>query len=161
MLVWERLKTRFNLLSRLELTATDMHPEYIRKAEAGIYTKSSLKEIPEEMRDVYFDRKKGGNRYELKPMFKKNIIWQTRNMYSDPPDAGFHIIFLRNNLLTYYQDHLINQAFTEILKSLNPGGWLIIGSHENLPFESPRLTRNSSTPWAYRKDLPVSSQMQK
>jgi chemotaxis methyl-accepting protein methylase len=160
-IVWERLKTRFEHLPGLEMTATDMHPEYIEKALAGIYTKSSLKEIPEEMRDVYFDMKKGGNRYDLKPMFRKKIIWQTQNMFSNPPGSGFHIIFLRNNLLTYYQNHLIKKPFAKILQSLNPGGSLIIGSHENLPDESSGLTRNPSTPWAYRKDVPVSSQMQK
>ena len=152
-IVWERLKTRFEHLPGLELTATDMHPEYIEKAKAGIYTKSSLKEIPEEKRDVYFDMKKGGKRYDLKPMLKKKIIWQTQNMFSDPPGFGFHIIFLRNNLLTYYRHHLIKEPFAKILKSLIPGGWLIIGSHEKLPYKSSGLTRNPSTPWAYRKDF--------
>ena len=155
MMVWERLKIRFDRLPKLDFIATDMHPEYIQKAEAGIYTKSSLKEIPEEMRDVYLDRKKGGNRYDLKPKFKKNIIWQIRNMFSDPPGSGFHIVFLRNNLLTYYRRDLIKAPLTKILESLNSGGWLIIGSHEKLPDESSGLTRNPSTPWAYRKDDPV------
>ena len=159
MMVWERLKTRCEGLPELELTATDMHPEYIEKAKAGIYAKSSLKEISEEMRDVHFDRKKSGNRHDLKPKFKENIIWQVRNMFSDPPGSGFHVIFLRNNLLTYYRRDLIGAAFTNILESLKSGGWLIIGSHEKLPHESSRLTRNPSTPWAYRKDDPLNSQL--
>ena len=57
-IIWERLKTRFDILTGLELVATDMHPEYIQKAKAGIYPNSSLKEIPKEMRDDCFDRKK-------------------------------------------------------------------------------------------------------
>ena len=154
MMVWERLKTRFERLPGLELTATDMHPEYIEKAKAGIYAKSSLKEIPEEMRDVYFESKKGGNRYDPKPMLKENIIWQTRNIFSDPPGSGFHVIFLRNNLFTYYRQQRIKKPFTKIQQCLNPGGWLIIGSHEKLPDESSGLTRSPSTPWAYRKDDP-------
>ena len=160
MIVWDRLKARLKNVPKLELIATDMHPDYIEKAKAGIYTKSSFKEIPEEMREVYFDRKKKGNRYDLKPMLKKNIIWQTRNMFSDPPGSGFHVIFLRNNLLTYYQPHLIKEPFTKILERLSPGGWLIIGSHENLPDESSGLIRNASTPWAYRKDFQAGTQMQ-
>jgi chemotaxis methyl-accepting protein methylase len=78
-------------------------------------------------------------------------------MFSDPPGSGFHIIFLRNNLLTYYQSDLIKVPFTKIIDSLSPDGWLIIGSHEKLPDESLVLTRNPSTPWAYRKDIPVKS----
>jgi chemotaxis protein methyltransferase CheR len=160
MIVWDRLEARLKNVPKLELIATDMHPDYIEKAKAGIYTKSSLKEIPEEMREVYFDGKKGGNRYDLKPMLKKNIIWQTRNMFCDPPGSGFDVIFLRNNLLTYYQHHLIKEPFTKIFECLSPGGWLIIGSHEKLPDESSGLTRNPSTPWAYRKDFQAGTQMQ-
>jgi chemotaxis methyl-accepting protein methylase len=153
MIIWNRLKARFASLPMLELIATDMHPEYIETAKAGIYTKSSLKEIPEEMREAYFDRKKGGNRYDIKPLFKNKIIWQLQNIFSDPPGSGFHVIFLRNNLLTYYQRHLLIAPFNKICDSLNLGGWLIIGSHEKLPDESSGLTRNPSTPWAFRKGI--------
>ena len=154
-IIWERLKIRFDILPGLELIATDLHPEYIQKAEAGIYTKSSLKEIPEEIREDYFDRKKRGNRYDLKPMFKKDITWRIQNMFSDPPGSGFHIIFLRNNLLTYYRHHLIKEPLTKILENLNYGGLLIIGSHEKMPGELSGFTRNPATPWAYRKDFPL------
>jgi chemotaxis methyl-accepting protein methylase len=156
-LVWERLRTRLDVPPALEIIATDMHPEYIEKAQAGIFAKSSLKEIPEEMRDDYFDRKKGGNRYDLKSTFKENIVWRIQNLFSDPPGSGFDIIFLRNNLLTYYRDNLIREPLTKILESLKPGGWLIIGSHEKLPDKSQGLTQKPSTPWAYRKNAPLSS----
>lgn len=130
-----------------------MHPGYIQKAQTGVFNKSSLKEIPERMRDDYFDREKGSNRYDLKPIFKENIVWRIQNLISDPPGTGYHIIFLRNNLLTYYRSHAIREPLTQILKSLSPGGWLIIGSHEKLPDETPGFTRNPSTPWAYRKNF--------
>jgi chemotaxis methyl-accepting protein methylase len=161
MIVWDRLRARFKRLPKLEMIATDMHPEYIEKAKAGIYTKSSLKEVTDEIRDVYFDKQKGGNRYDVKTLLKNNITWQIRNLFSDPPGSGFHIIFLRNNLLTYYQSDLIKETFTKIIDSLIPGGCLIIGSHEKLPDESSGLTRNPSTPWAFRKDIPLKSQIYK
>ena len=155
MIVWDRLKVRFNRLPELEMIATDMHPQYIEKAQAGIYTKSSLKEVTDEIRADYFDIKKGGSRYDVKTLLKNNITWQLRNIFSGPPGSGFHIIFLRNNFLTYYQGDLIRGPFTKIIDSLDPGGWLIVGSHEKLPDESSRLNRNPSTPWAYRKEIPV------
>jgi chemotaxis protein methyltransferase CheR len=88
------------------------------------------------------------------------MTWQIQNLFADPPGRGFHIIFLRNNLLTYYRHELIIEPLTKIFESLNYDGWLIIGSHEKLPDESSGLTRNPSTPWAYRKDDPESAQMQ-
>lgn len=155
MIVWDRLRARFKHLPKLEMIATDMHPDYIEKAKTGIYTKSSLKEVTDEIRANYFVMKKGGNRYDVKTLLKNNITWQIRNMFSDPPGSGFHIIFLRNNLLTYYHSDLIIAPFAKIIESLNPDGWLIIGSHEKLPDESSGFTRNTSTPWAYRKDIPA------
>jgi chemotaxis methyl-accepting protein methylase len=154
-MVWHRLKAGSNRLPGLELTATDIHPDYVSKAQAGIYTRSSLREIPEEMRDDYFDRHRGGGRYDLKPMFKKDIIWRVQDLFSDPPGAGFHIVFLRNNLLTYYRRQSIKAPLAKIIDSLNPGGWLIIGSHEKLPSDATGLTRNPAAPWAYRRDVPI------
>ncbi len=152
MIVWDRLKTGLNRLPKLEFIATDVHPEYIEKAQQGFYTRSSLKEVGDEIRDIYFDKKKGGNRYDVKTCLKENITWQVRNIFSDPPDIGFQIIFLRNNLLTYYRYRLMKKPLSKIITSLNPGGWLIIGSHEKLPDdESSGFTRNPATPWAYRK----------
>jgi chemotaxis methyl-accepting protein methylase len=161
MMIWDRLKTSQKRLPKLEFTATDMQPEYIEKAQDGIYARSSLKEVGDEFRDIYFDKKKGGNRYDVKAWLKENITWQVRNILSAPPDTGFHIIFLRNNLLTYYRYRLMKNPLSKILKSLNPGGWLIIGSHEKLPDdESSGFTRNPATPWAYRKNAPLSSRIQ-
>jgi chemotaxis methyl-accepting protein methylase len=155
MIVWDRLRARFKTLPELEMIATDMHPQYIEKAKTGIYTKSSLREVTDEIRAAYFDIKKGGNRYDVKTLLKNNITWQIRNIFSDPPGSGFHIIFLRNNFLTYYQRDLIRAPFSKIIDSLHAHGWLIVGSHEKLPDESTGLIRNPSTPWAYRKDIPA------
>ena len=154
MIIWQRLQKRFDRLPKLEIIATDLHPQYLKEAEAGIYTKSNLKEIPEEIRDVYFDRKKGGNRYDLKQVLKKNITWQLRDIFCDPPGTGFHIVFLRNNILTYYRPNLIKAPLNRILENISPGGWLIVGSHEKLPGESSGFTRDPSTPWAYLKGDP-------
>ncbi|MBW2002441.1 MAG: hypothetical protein JRI30_08005 [Deltaproteobacteria bacterium] len=49
------------------------------------------------------------------------------------------MIFLRNNLLTYYKDEIKQPAFQKLVNSLAHGGFLIIGSHEKLPFESNNL----------------------
>jgi chemotaxis methyl-accepting protein methylase len=151
MMVWDHLKGRLESLPELELIATDKHPDYIDKAESGIYTKSSLKEVPQEMRNVYFERKKGGNRFDLKSNMKKHIVWHVNDLLSDPPGSDFHIIFLRNNLLTYYRSFLVEAPFNKIMDSLIDNGWLIIGSHEKLPKGTTRLIRKRSTPWAYRK----------
>ena len=38
----------------LEVLATDMNPDYLERARAGVYPLSSLKEVPEQLGSVYF-----------------------------------------------------------------------------------------------------------
>lgn len=152
-ILWERLHQKYPQLNEIEIVATDMHPDYIDKARAGVYAKSSMKEVSEEVRTQYFEIQKSGNRFVIKAEYKKGIEWRVQNLFSDPPGPEFDIIFLRNNLLTYYQTHLKVEGLRRILKALASGGWLIVGSHEKLPSAISSLQRHRSIPWAYRKDV--------
>jgi chemotaxis protein methyltransferase CheR len=140
-------------LPEIEITATDIHPDYIDKARAGVYAKSSMKEVPEEVRERYFDIRKSGNRFDIKAAFKKSIEWKVQDVFSDLPGSKFDIIFLRNNLLTYYKEDLKRKGLKRVLKALASGGWLIVGSHEKLPSAVSNMRRHLSIPWAYRKGL--------
>lgn len=150
-IVWDRLIGKFVYLPDLGITATDVHPDYIEKARAGIYTKSSLKEVPREIREHYFDIRKSGHQFEVKAFLKKGIDWKVQDIFADPPGSVFDIIFLRNNLLTYYKEHLKAEGLRRVIKALVPEGWLIVGSHEKIPAAVLNMQRHNSIPWAYRK----------
>jgi len=152
-IVWQRLKQAYEHLPELNITGTDKHPGYIEKARAGVYSKSSLKEVPPEMRAYYFDIRKSGNRFDIKAAFKKGIDWKVQDIFSNPPGSAFDIIFLRNNLLTYYREHLKIEGLHKVMEALAPDGWLIVGSHEKLPAEVSNVQRQHSIPWAYRQDV--------
>jgi len=154
-IIWDRLKQRCDYQPELEITATDMHPDYIEKARAGVYAKSSMKEVPQEIREAYFDIQKSGNRFDVKAFLKEGVIWKVQDIFADAsgPGAAFDIIFLRNNLLTYYRDPLKKEGLNNIVKTLVPNGWLIVGSHEKLPAAVSNLQRHKSIPWAYRQGI--------
>lgn len=135
----------------LIITATDMNPLYLERARTGLYPESSLKEIPEGLRSNYFHPKEGGKYYRIKDLLKRGLIWRVHNFLSSTLEARFQIIFLRNNLLTYYQDEIKRAALKRMLASLCPGGFLIIGSHETLPFETPELYNYGSLSYIFRK----------
>jgi chemotaxis methyl-accepting protein methylase len=112
-----------------------MNSLYLGKARAGVYPLSSLKEISPEVRAQYFQKVKD-TYFAISDSLKEGILWKIHNLFSeDPPRKGFQIIFLRNNLLTYYKDELQKSALRKILKSLTPGGFLFIGAHEKIPAE--------------------------
>jgi chemotaxis methyl-accepting protein methylase len=150
-IIWDRLKATYNALPLLKITATDINPEYLEMARSGTYPVSSLKELPDDVRDKYFTKKKGKQRFEVKSSLKTHINWQLKHLFDDPPGFGFDIIFLRNNLLTYYKNALKKEGLLKVITGLKTNGWLIIGSHEKIPADMPELIRHKKIPWAYNK----------
>jgi chemotaxis methyl-accepting protein methylase len=151
-IVWDCLQKSFAHVPELEIIATDINPVYIDRARAGIYSSSSLKEVKEEFQFIYFKQKGGKKLYEVKASLGKDISWKIHHLLSDPPGSDFDIIFLRNNVLTYYEDRLKGEAFKKVLNSLAPNGLLIIGSHEELPFETEDLTGVAPHSFVFRKE---------
>jgi len=45
-IVWESMKGRFDPMPELEIWATDVNPLYLKRAQDGTYSLSSLKEVP-------------------------------------------------------------------------------------------------------------------
>jgi len=150
-IVWDCLENDFVHIPKLKVIATDMNPEYLDRARLGIYSPSSLKEVKKELQLKYFKRKAGKKLFEVNASLKEEIDWKIHHLLSDPPGSKFDIIFLRNNVLTYYEDLLKKKAFRKILESLAPYGFLIIGSHESLPFETRDLTGTAPYPFVFRK----------
>ncbi len=80
-----------------------------------------------------------GERFALKSRLREGIRWLVHHLLSDPPGKAFDLIFLRNNLLTYYTDEVKIPAARKVVEALAPGGFLVIGSHEKLPIAFPGL----------------------
>jgi len=150
MIVWDCMRTAGARLPRLQLLASDVNPQYLAKAKVGVYPLSSLKELPEALRRIYFDRYKSKQLFEVKAFLKETVTWLERDLFSGPPGSGFHLILMRNNLMTYYQSRLVERVLEKITASLAHDGWLVVGSHEKLPERSYGLIRDSAIPWAYR-----------
>jgi chemotaxis methyl-accepting protein methylase len=55
------------------------------------------------------------DRFAVKPALKAGIKWVAHDFFFAPPGGGFHLIFIRNNLLTYYPESRILAAMPAIL----------------------------------------------
>jgi chemotaxis protein methyltransferase CheR len=128
-----------------------LNPAYLQRARAGIYSAGSLKELTPEIRSEYFTKKTGEKLFEVKDFLKKDISWRVHHLLSQPPGRGFDIVFLRNSVLTYYEEKLKKRAFEKVVSRLAPGGILIIGSHESIPFETPALIEVEPYPYVFRR----------
>jgi chemotaxis methyl-accepting protein methylase len=150
-IIWDLLSNTCLHVPDLEVLATDLNPTYLDRARSGIYPPSSLKEVASEIRTKYFKQKGGKKLFEVKASLKKGIAWKNHHLQSDPPGSDFDIIFLRNNVLTYYEDPLRYRAVNNVLESLAPNGILVIGCHETIPFETNDLTVVAPCPFVFRK----------
>jgi chemotaxis methyl-accepting protein methylase len=151
-IVWKALRKRFDYVPELELWATDANPVLLEEAKHGVYGLSSLRDVPEGIRIDHFERKPGESRFAVSPSLKEGIRWGLHNLLADePPSSGFHIVLLRNNLLTYYEKRLQIPAFQRVVSALRPGGMLIIGNREKLPQEAGSFVPVSTCPLVFKK----------
>jgi chemotaxis protein methyltransferase CheR len=63
------------------------------------------------------------------------------DLCTELPNQSFDLIFLRNNVLTYLDGNLKELVFQNIVKKLNPGGFLVKGAHETIPETEVSLVR--------------------
>jgi len=150
-ILWEHMGRSHKSLPVLNITAADVNPLYIEKAQYALYPSSSLREVPEDLRAACFEAQPGGKRFMVKPYLREDIAWRTHDFFSGAPGLGFHLIFLRNNLLTYYQDQRIGPVLVHILNALAVGGYLVVGSHEKLAFQSAGFAACPCLPYAFKK----------
>ncbi len=140
-MLWQNLTFRGIPLPKLQITATDSNPDYLKRAKEGIFEKNALKGITENDINRHFQTFDNGENFRIADYLKKDINWIHHDMIGQsPPDKSFQIIFLRNNLLTYYRENLRKSTIVKIVESLDTGGFLIIGTHEKIPDLIPDLT---------------------
>ena len=148
-ITWHRLApgTAFSLL------ATDADKICLQRARAGVYTPGSLKEVSGEIRETYFDSVRSGRQFRLRRYGLPVVHWRLHDLLDTPPEPGpFHLILMRNNLLTYYRGSRLKSALSRMIGVLAPGGCLVIGAHEALPGNEWPLDRDVKCPWVYRRN---------
>jgi chemotaxis protein methyltransferase CheR len=150
-IIWDILSDSYLNIPDLEVLATDMNPIYLERALSGVYPPSSLKEVTKEIQSRYFKQKRGKKLFEVKTFLKKDVTWKVHHLLSDPPDSAFDIIFLRNNVLTYYKEELKIKAFRKVLGSLALNGFLVIGCHETIPVEATDLMAVEPYSFVFKK----------
>jgi chemotaxis protein methyltransferase CheR len=128
-----------NLLEKSLLYATDINPEVLEKLRSGIFSMSQLKQYSENyilsggQKDFssYYTAK-----YDLvkfNEIFRKKLVISTHNLVSDSSFNEFQLILCRN-VLIYFQKDLQDKVISLFYQSLEPLGFLALGSKESLNY---------------------------
>ncbi len=128
-----------DMLGRAQLYATDFNEQIIEEAKSGIYPLEEVKTYTKNY------QKAGGKDsfanyytadYEqviINQRLRDKIVFSSHNLVTDGIFAEMHIIFCRN-VLIYFNKELQNRVLKLFYESLNPGGFLCLGTKENLKF---------------------------
>lgn len=127
------------LLDRAQIYATDFNPIVLETARKGIYPVSRIKEYTQNYQasgglqsfsDFYIAR------YDSVIMdhnLRKNVVFAEHNLVTDNVFAEVHVIICRN-VLIYFNKDLQNRVLKLFADSLIKGGFLGLGSKENIMF---------------------------
>ena len=115
---------------RIQIFATDIDEEAVRKGRAGIYGKDALKSMPKEYIERYF-RKVGESTYELDKYIRSMVLFSKHDVTRNPPFLKLDLVSCRN-LLIYFGDTLQKQIMPLFHYSLNTDGLLFLGKSESV-----------------------------
>lgn len=114
----------------ITILATDINLNALEKAEQGVYTPWSLRNLPKMIETTYFNNL-GQNRFEVKPHIKKMVQFDYLNLAEDVYPSllnntnAMDIVFCRN-VLMYFLPAVADNVIPRLYRSLVPDGWLMV-----------------------------------
>ncbi len=127
------------LEDKILIYATDINPEALRKAEAGVYPLERIQLFTENHRRAggksslsdYYTAAYG--RATLDKSLRQRVVFSDHSLVTDAVFAEMHFISCRN-VLIYFERELQDRAIGLFADSLARKGFLGLGAKENLRF---------------------------
>lgn len=148
-ILWDRKIARLYPGVRLSLVATDVDTIMLARAREACFDATSLHELPPHLLTAAFDQR--GGLYCLRPQYREGIEFQQRDLRVDAPPGLFDMILCRYVAFTYFAQSLQKEVLARVLARLLPNGYLVIGTHEQLPTVEVPLAPIEGAPQIYKK----------
>jgi len=113
----------------MQIFATDLDRDAIDKAREGVYPVSTADSVLPERLKRYFSQVERG--YQIIKPIRDMVIFAQQNLIKDPPFTKIDILICRN-LLIYLNQELQKKLIPLFHYSLNPDGFLFLGSAESV-----------------------------
>jgi two-component system CheB/CheR fusion protein len=113
----------------LQVFATDLDKQAIEKAREGVFPPNIAADVTSKRLDRFFVKVDRG--YQIIKSVREMVIFAPQNVIMDPPFTKLDLISCRN-LLIYLTPELQKKLFPLFHYSLNPGGFLFLGSAETI-----------------------------
>lgn len=116
-------------INQIRIYATDLDKQVIEKAKLGLYGEKSVAGVPADLKNKFFT--KIGLSYQISDEVKSRVEFREHNLLKDTYPTDFHLIVCRN-VLIYFTEEAKDEVFRKFQRSLKPGGYLFIGSTEQI-----------------------------
>lgn len=120
------------LAARVEIVATDISERALSAAWRGTYAPAAVRGLERKYIERYFEF--SGDHYQVSADVRARVRFAYGNLMDDqlPTIVGpVDIIFCRN-VMIYFSQRVRREVAARIEVTLNPGGYLILGSNETL-----------------------------
>ena len=117
---------------KIEILGTDIDRKVLSIAKKAEYGNRSVKNTPEYLRKKYFEQV--GNYWRVLPKITRIVKFEHLNLMDRKAmrlRKGYDFIFCRN-VLIYFDDSARKKVVNNFYDSLNPGGFLFLGSSESM-----------------------------
>jgi len=145
---------RLNLEVDVKIFASDINREAIEFASKGCYTHNVVDQVPAGILDKYF--LKEDNKYRVISQLRKMIVFSHHDLLKDPPFGKLDLISCRN-MLIYVSPELQKRIMSIFNFSLNLGGYLFLGSSENIGILKDSMVEINKKWKIYKKIKPAKS----
>jgi two-component system CheB/CheR fusion protein len=113
---------------RVQVFASDLDENSIAHARDGLYPAAIEADVSVERLERFFTRE--GEYYRVKRELRDAVLFTSHNVLRDPPFSRQDLIACRN-VLIYLQRSVQDRVFDIFHYSLNPDGYLFLGSSES------------------------------
>ncbi|TRZ99154.1 MAG: PAS domain S-box protein [Deltaproteobacteria bacterium] len=115
----------------VQVFATDIDPQAIATARAGLYPSSIAADVPPERLARFFTAEPDGSAYRVNKSIRDMLVFSEQDVIKDPPFSRLDLISCRN-LLIYMGAELQKRLIPLFHYALNPGGFLFLGTSETV-----------------------------
>ena len=112
---------------RFRIFATDIDPQAVERASAGVYDASIEKRVPRALLRRFFTRRE--DRYQVVRPLRQKIVFAVHDLAQDPPFTRMDLVSCRN-LLIYLRRELQDHVLEILRYALDSGGYLLLGPSE-------------------------------
>ncbi len=139
MLLREQSAALWQEAPELQVFASDLHDQSLRRAREGVYPESISADMSPERLQRFFTRE--DNSYRVRKDLRDMVVFAAHNLLRDPPFSHVDLIVCRN-LLIYLEREAQHDVLELFHYALNPDGALMLGPSELA--ERPGLFRAES-----------------